>query len=107
MVAKLLGLLAERDRLVLLPELLAAYRDRLLDYRNVVRAEVTTTMPLGNDQIKAIETNLARASGRTVSLSTKVDPSIIGGVVTRIGSTIYDASVTRQLQRMKEKLSWT
>jgi len=40
-------------------------------------------------------------------LSTKVDPAIIGGVVTRIGSTIYDGSVTRQLQRMKEKLSWT
>ena len=107
MVAKLLGLLAERDRLVLLPELLAAYRDRLLDYRHVVRAEVTTTVPLRDDQVNAIETNLARASGRTVTLSTKVDPSIIGGIVTRIGSTIYDGSVTRQLQRMKEKLSWT
>lgn len=107
MVAKLLGLLAERDRLALLPDLLAAYRDRLLDYRNVVRVEVTTTAPLGDDQIKAIEMNLARASGRRVSLSARVDPSIIGGVVTRIGSTIYDGSVTRQLQRMKEKLSWT
>lgn len=107
MVAKLLGLLAERDRLVLLPDLLGAYRDRLLDYRHVVRAEVTTTVPLRDDQVNAIETNLARASGRTVTLSTKVDPSIIGGVVTRIGSTIYDGSVTRQLQRMKEKLSWT
>ncbi|HUK35419.1 MAG TPA: ATP synthase F1 subunit delta [Vicinamibacterales bacterium] len=106
-VAKLLGLLAERDRLVLLPELLASYRDRLLDYRNVVRAELTTTVPLDADQLKAIETNLTRASGRTVSLSTKVDPSIIGGVVTRIGSTIYDGSIIRQLQRMKEKLSWT
>jgi F-type H+-transporting ATPase subunit delta len=107
MVAKLLGLLAERDRLALLPDLLAAYRDRLLDYRNVVRAEVTTTAPLADEQVKAIETNLARASGRKVSLSTKVDPSIIGGVVTRMGSTIYDGSVARQLQRMKEKLSWT
>ena len=107
MVAKLLGLLAERDRLVLLPDLLSAYRDRLLDYRHVVRAEVTTTTPLGMEQVTSIEANLARASGRTVMLSTKVDPSIIGGVVTRIGSTIYDGSVTRQLQRMKEKLSWT
>jgi F-type H+-transporting ATPase subunit delta len=107
MVSKLLGLLAERDRLVLLPDLLSAYRDRLLDYRNVVRAEVTTTAPLASEQVKAIEANLARASGRAVRLSAKVDPSIIGGVVTRIGSTVYDGSVTRQLQRMKEKLSWT
>jgi len=107
MVAKLLGLLAERDRLVLLPELLDAYRDRLLEHRNIVRAEITTTMPLAADRLKAIETNLTRATGRTVQLSSKVDPSIIGGAVTRMGSTIYDASVTRQLQRMKEKLSWT
>ena len=42
-----------------------------------------------------------------MTLTMKVDPSIIGGVVTRIGSTIYDGSVMRQLQRMKEKLSWT
>ena len=45
-LGKLLGLLAERDRLVLMTSLLAAYRDRLLDHRNVVRAEVTTVAPL-------------------------------------------------------------
>ena len=107
MVSKLLGLLAERDRLVLLPDLLQSYSDRLLDHRNVVRAEITTTAPLPADRVTAIQASLARAYGRTVTLSAKVDPAIIGGVVTRIGSTIYDGSVTRQLQRMKEKLSWT
>ena len=106
-LAKLLGLLAERDRLVLVPGLLAAFRDRLLDYRNVVRAEVTTTAPLAPERAKSIETSLARLTGRTVALSTKVDPTIIGGVVTRIGSTVYDASVTRHLERMREKLAWT
>jgi len=107
MVSKLLVLLAERDRLTLLPDLLQAYRDRLLDHRNVIRAEITTTTALAADRVKAIESSLARASGRTVTLSATVDPAIIGGVVTRIGSTIYDGSVSRQLQRMKEKLSWT
>jgi F-type H+-transporting ATPase subunit delta len=106
-LAKLLGLLAERDRLVLVPGLLAAFRDRLLDYRNVVRAEVTTTTPLAPERAKSIEASLARLTGRTVSLSTKVDPTIIGGVVTRIGSTVYDASVTRHLEKMREKLAWT
>ncbi len=103
-VSKLLALLAERDRLVLLPDLLASYRDRLLDYRKVVRAEVTTAAPLAADRAKAIEASLARMTGRTVMLDTKVDPSIIGGVVARIGSTVYDGSVTRQLQKMKERL---
>jgi F-type H+-transporting ATPase subunit delta len=106
-LTKLLGLLAERDRLVLVPALLDAYRDRLLDYRQVVRAEVTTTLPLSAERAKSIETSLARLTGRKVALSTKVDPAIIGGVVTRIGSTVYDASVTRHLERMREKLAWT
>jgi F-type H+-transporting ATPase subunit delta len=103
-VAKLLVVLAERDRLVLVPDLLAQYRERLLDYQNVVRAEVTTATPLGTDRADAIEASLARVTGRTVRLATAVDPAIIGGVVARIGSTIYDGSVTRQLQKMKARL---
>ena len=109
-VAKLLVVLAERDRLVLVPDLLALYRERLLDYQNVVRAQVTTATPLGADRAKAIEASLARVTGRTVTLATEVDPTIIGGVVARIGSTIYDGSVTRQLEKMKARLvesSWT
>lgn len=104
-LSKLLVLLAERDRLVLLPDLLAAYRERLLDHQQVVRAEVTTATPIGPERAKAIEQGLARVTGRTVRLGTRVDPSIIGGVVARIGDTIYDGSVTRQLELMKNALS--
>ena len=104
MVTKLIGLLADRDRLVLVPDLLVAYRERLLDYRNVIRAEITTTVALPADRAKAIEASLARATGRTVTLATSVDPSLVGGVVTRIGSTVYDGSVARQLQKIRERL---
>ena len=104
MVAKLIGLLADRDRLVLVPDLLGAYRERLLDYRNVIRAEITTTAALPADRARVIETSLARATGRTVVLATSVDPSIVGGVVTRIGSTVYDGSIARQLQKLKAAL---
>jgi len=103
-VSKLLILLAERDRLVLLPELLDGYRERLLDFQQVVRAHVTTASPLGHDRAQAIERGLAQVTGKTVTLETSVDPSIIGGVIARIGSTVYDGSVTRQLERMKQKL---
>ena len=103
-LAKLVAMLAERDRLVLLPELLAAYRERLLEYQNVVRAEVTTAIPLAADRTQAIERGLAQLTGRTVTLEMKVNPSIIGGVVARIGSTVYDGSVTTQLQKMKQRL---
>jgi F-type H+-transporting ATPase subunit delta len=103
-LSKLLVLLAGRDRLVLLPDLLAAYRERLLDHQHVVRADVTTASPLATDRAQAIQSGLARVTGRTVMLSTSVDPSIIGGVVARVGSTVYDGSVTRQLEKLKETL---
>jgi F-type H+-transporting ATPase subunit delta len=103
-VSKLVALLADRDRLVLVPDLLAAYGDRLRDYRGVVRAEVTTATPIDPARTQAIQRGLATLTGRTVTMSTKVDPTIIGGMVARIGSTVYDASVVRQLERMKEKL---
>ena len=104
-VAKLLALLADRDRLVLVPDLLAA-RTRLLRlHRGVVRAEVTTTTLPDPPRAQAIQKGLATLTGRTVLLATKVDPSIIGGLVARIGSTVYDGSVTRQLEKMKERLT--
>jgi len=105
MVAKLVTLLTDRDRLVLVPDLLAGYRDRLLDHRNIVRAEVTTTASLPPERAKAIEASLSRSTGRTISLTTRVDPAIIGGVVTRIGSTVYDGSVARQLEKIRERLT--
>jgi F-type H+-transporting ATPase subunit delta len=103
-VSKLLTLLADRDRLVLVPDLLTAYSDRLLDFRGVVRAEVTTASPLDGPRAEAIQQGLAALTGRTVLLATKIDPAIIGGLVARIGSTVYDGSVARQLEKMKERL---
>jgi F-type H+-transporting ATPase subunit delta len=103
-VGKLLVLLAERDRLVLLPDLVVAYRDRMLAHRRVVRAEVTTAVPLAPERTRQIHQSLAGLTGQDVTLETRVDPSIIGGVVARVGSVVYDASVTRQLQKMKDRL---
>ena len=103
-LTKLLTLLAERDRLVLVRDLLASFSERVMDYRNVVRAEVTTAAPIDPKRTEAIRSGLAKLTGRTVNLASKVDPGIIGGVVARIGSTVYDGSVTRQLEKMKERL---
>jgi F-type H+-transporting ATPase subunit delta len=104
-LAKLLVLLAERDRLVLLPDLLTAFRDRLLEHQNVVRADVATAAPLAPERLRAIEQSITNVTGRSVRLSTRVDPALIGGVVARVGGTVYDASVTMQLQKMKRRLA--
>ncbi len=102
---KLVGLLAERDRLALLPDLLEAYHARLMDHLGIVRAEVTSAVPLPSDRAAAIQRELARVTGRTVEATMRVDPAIVGGVVARIGSVVYDGSVRTQLARMREALA--
>jgi F-type H+-transporting ATPase subunit delta len=104
-VARLLRLLATRDRLVLLPDLSQLYRARLLDHQGVVRAEVTSAVPLPADRVEKLRAGLADATGRDVQIETRVDPSILGGVVTRVGSLVFDGSVTRQLARLQERLA--
>jgi F-type H+-transporting ATPase subunit delta len=102
---KLLLLLADRDRLGIVPDLLARYRERLMEHQQVVSAAVTTAAPLTPERATQIEQKLAALTGRKVNMSTSVDPAIIGGVVTRIGSTVYDGSIATQLAKLKEKLT--
>ena len=103
-VSKLVMLLAERDRFGLLPDILRSYRARLRDHLGVVQAQVTTAKPLTPERTAAIKQRLADASGCKVSLTTDVEPELLGGVVARVGTTVYDASVVRHLERMRETL---
>ncbi len=103
-LAKLILILAEKDRLTLLPGIARAYSERVMDHLKIVRGDVTTAIPIAPEKLRLIEDGLAKASGRQVMLVARVDPSIIGGVVTRLGSTVYDGSVTTQLQKMKQSL---
>jgi F-type H+-transporting ATPase subunit delta len=102
---KLMALLADRDRLALVPDLLDVYRERLLQYQQVVRAEITTAAPLTPDRTAQLQRQLADITGRKVELTTRVDPTIIGGIVTRIGGTVYDGSIATQLARLKDTLA--
>ena len=102
---KLLLLLADRDRLTVVPDLLAVYRERLMEHQQVVRAEVTTAAPLTADRMAELRKQLAEITGRQVDMTTRVDPGIIGGVVTRIGSTVYDGSIATQLAKLRDKLA--
>jgi F-type H+-transporting ATPase subunit delta len=101
---KLVLLLASRGRLALLPDLLDVYRERVMEHRNEVRAEVTTAVPLSPERAAQLQQRLTAVTGRVVTMTTKVDASIIGGVVTRIGSTVYDGSVATQLAKVRDRL---
>lgn len=104
-VSKLLLMLADRDRLGIVPDVAAAFESRLMDHQRVIRAEVVTAIDLPADRLTALQQSLAKATGRDVRLASRVDPNLIGGAVTRIGSTVYDGSISRQLARIKDSLT--
>jgi F-type H+-transporting ATPase subunit delta len=105
MLSRTLLLLADGDRLALLPDLAELFRSRVLDHQQVVRAQVTTAVKLPSDRVDRLRQGIAAATGREVQLEVRVDPSIVGGAVTRIGSTVYDGSITTQLAKMKQRLA--
>ena len=104
-VGKLLVLLAQGDRLVLFPELVNAYHEMLMERQNVVRAEITSAEPLPKEHVDAIQKRLAALTGKQVTMGTKVDKEILGGMVARVGSTVYDASIATQLKKIRERLT--
>ncbi len=101
---RLLQLLADRDRLGMTGELLAVFRERLLDRRKVVRAELRSAVALSPDAVRTIEARLGAVTGKNVAVDTVVDPSLIGGVLAKVGSTVYDGTVKSQLEKLRKQL---
>lgn len=99
-----LQLLLENLRLHNLDQMLRALA-RELDVRtNIVSAEVTTAREISEQEKTMLRDRLRSATGKDVRLQFRADPNIIGGVVTRIGSLVYDGSIKNQLAQMKQRL---
>jgi F-type H+-transporting ATPase subunit delta len=75
------------------------------DRAGVVSADVITARPLAANEQEKLLNQLQTATGKRVRVNFKLDPEIIGGVVTRVGSVIYDGSIKNQLALMKQQLS--
>ena len=103
-VRRALALLAERGQLAAVPAIAAAFVARVNDARRTVEAEVITAAPLTEDRHAALAMALGKAADCAVTIKERVDPSIIGGVVARVGSLVFDGSVQRQVERLKERL---
>ena len=75
-----------------------------MDHQQTVRAEITTAEPLLPEREAQLQQRLSRATGRRVMLTSKVDPAIIGGVIAKIGTIVYDGSIAAQLTKMRQRL---
>lgn len=104
MVRNFLYILIDRRRTDLLEEMADAFDIAVDERLGLVRAEVTSAAPLPDAQRAELESALSQMAGKRVRCDFKVDDSLIGGVVARIGSTVYDGSVRTQLQSMRQVL---
>jgi F-type H+-transporting ATPase subunit delta len=103
-VANFIRILADRNRLPILDKIIAEYQ-RLLDQRlGIVRARVTAARVLDAAQQQEFAHKLEQITGKQIRMEVATDPSLIGGVVAQVGSTIYDGSIRQQLQAFKSKL---
>ena len=82
----------------------AAWRALLQQQSGVKPAEIVTARELGANERDALVAEISKLADAQISATYKIDPSILGGTVVRIGSTVYDGSVRGRLERLKETL---
>jgi F-type H+-transporting ATPase subunit delta len=96
--------LVENRRTNLVSDVVSAFEAEVDRQRGVVHASVTTAVPLTDAELSKVTERLAAVTGRRVIASTSVDPSIIGGFISRIGDQLIDASVVGRLNALRESL---
>jgi F-type H+-transporting ATPase subunit delta len=103
-VANFLLLILDKNRLNYLPQIVVSYGMFADELSGVVRPTLTSAMPLDDRQVEAIKGTLEKSTGKKVVIKVEVDPSLIGGVVTRIGDMAYDGSLKTQLTKIGDLL---
>jgi F-type H+-transporting ATPase subunit delta len=101
----LLAVLTSNDRIGHVVEVAAAYRRILQEQMGIRPAEIVTSRELSNEERNVLVADVAKLAGAKIDASFKLDKSILGGAVIRIGSTVYDGSVRGRLDRLKEALT--
>lgn len=94
------GLLARNRRLFALPDMIHAFLQLLAERRGEVTAEVIAAQELSETQRRTVDDRLRKAVGRKVAVDFRVDPSLLGGLVVKVGSRMVDASLKSKLARL-------
>ncbi|MBC2717828.1 MAG: F0F1 ATP synthase subunit delta [Desulfobacteraceae bacterium] len=97
-------LLFDKGRINFLRDVFSYYSVLADELKGVVKANLTTATELTDETLEQIRNSLSTMTGKDVSLETKQDASLIGGIVTRIGDIVLDGSIKTQLQNMRESL---
>ena len=99
-----MALLVEKRREGVFPAVVSSYRELRDDQLGTTAVSVRPAYELSDEDQAALVQELKTLTGKQVRLETKVDASIMGGIVIRIGDTVYDGSITNQLATLRERL---
>jgi len=105
LVLNLVLLLVQRGRVRLTPRVADAFERLERDRSGRVSGYVISALPLTEEQRVSLKQQLGKRTGRTVELEERVDPSILGGLIVRVGDELIDASVVGRLRRIEAELS--
>ncbi|MGL5716566.1 MAG: F0F1 ATP synthase subunit delta [Paraclostridium sp.] len=100
-----LKILADKDRLALLANVEKDFKVLLNEKNNILEGVVITAVPMKEDEVKELQTNLSIKYNKTVVLENQIDESVLGGVLVRLGNEEIDGTVKTRLDKMKEQLS--
>ena len=101
MVANLIKVAAGNRRLFVVPEIITGFKQLAAKHRGEVAAEVTSAEPLSDAHVADLKAALKASLGKDVSLDTHVDPSLIGGLIVKVGSRMIDGSLRTKLNSLK------
>lgn len=103
-MTRTLRLMATKRRLFVLPQFLAALRQRIAEEKGEVTAEVVSATPLSDDQRGRLAETLRKQAGRDVKIAMSVDESLIGGLRVKLGSRMIDTSIRSKLDALQNKM---
>jgi F-type H+-transporting ATPase subunit delta len=99
-----LRLLVDKRRMNILPQILTELRRMVEELEGVERVEVISAAPLPETQREFLKSVLSMRTGKKIELEETLDPAVLGGMVVKVGSTVYDGTVRTQLFQMRENL---
>jgi F-type H+-transporting ATPase subunit delta len=101
LVRDFLAVVAKNRRLFAVPAMIEAYLEKLAERRGEITAQVIAARQLSETQLTLLGDQLRRSVGRRVSVDTRVDPGLIGGMIVKVGSRMVDGSIKSKLQRLQ------
>ncbi|HTW44800.1 MAG TPA: ATP synthase F1 subunit delta [Acidobacteriaceae bacterium] len=104
-VRNFIAVLINHDRMDFFEDVLEDFRHEMNHRLNIAEAEITSARPLDASERKSLEAQVARLTTGAVSTKFREDPALLGGVIIRIGSTVYDDSVRGRINRLREQLA--